>query len=132
MREKNVQTTQPAPTASAVRPCPTISQIGRTPRPLKVYPAPRLWKFTLHHRSTRPPLCWVNFQWPRTPPALEVYQAPSLHPTIPMLGKFSVAGGSYNFDDGRARAYCACSRCRWFGHFYILVGWLVVLGLTAL
>ena len=27
---------------------------------------------------------------------------------------------SYNLDDSRARAYCACSRCGWglFGHFY--------------
>ena len=36
-----------APTASAIRPCPTIIQISRTPR---------RWKFTQHHRSTRPPL----------------------------------------------------------------------------
>ena len=30
------------------------------------------------------------------------------------------AGASYNLDDSRARAYCACSRCGWglFGHFY--------------
>ena len=32
----------------------------------------------------------------------------------------SSAGASYNLDDSRARAYCACSRCGWglFGHFY--------------
>ena len=32
----------------------------------------------------------------------------------------SSAGASYTFDYGRARAYCACSRCGWglFGHFY--------------
>ena len=36
----------PAPTASAVGPCPTLIQISRTPRP---------WKFTQHHRITRPP-----------------------------------------------------------------------------
>ena len=35
----------PAPTASAVGPCPTIIQISRTPRH---------WKFTQHHRTTRP------------------------------------------------------------------------------
>ena len=36
--------------------------------------------------------CWVNFQ----------------------------CRASYNLDDSRARAYCACSRCGWdlFGHFY--------------
>ena len=32
----------------------------------------------------------------------------------------SSAGASYNLDNSRARAYCACSRCGWglFGHFY--------------
>ena len=43
---KNVQTTPPAPPATAVGPCPTIIQISRTPRH---------WKFTQHHRTTRPP-----------------------------------------------------------------------------
>ena len=37
----------PAPTASAVSPCPTLIQINRTPRH---------WKLTQHHRTTRPPL----------------------------------------------------------------------------
>ena len=37
----------PAPTTSTVGPCPTIIQISRTPRH---------WKFTQHHRTTRPPL----------------------------------------------------------------------------
>ena len=36
----------PAPSASAVGRCPTITQIGRTRRH---------WKFSLHHRTTRPP-----------------------------------------------------------------------------
>ena len=36
----------PAPTASAVSPCPTMVQISRTPRH---------WKFTQHHRTTRSP-----------------------------------------------------------------------------
>ena len=44
--KKNVQTTPPAPTASAAGPCPTLIQISRTPRH---------WKFTQHHRTTRPP-----------------------------------------------------------------------------
>ena len=32
----------------------------------------------------------------------------------------SHAGASYNLDNSRARAYCACSRCGWglFGRFY--------------
>ena len=37
----------PAPTASTEGPCPTLSQISRTPRH---------WKFAQHHRTTRPPL----------------------------------------------------------------------------
>ena len=46
---KNVQTNPPpAPTASAIGPCPTIIQSSRTPRH---------WKFTQHLRTTRPPLC---------------------------------------------------------------------------
>ena len=36
----------PAPTVSAVGPCPTVIQTSRTPRH---------WKFTQHHRTTRPP-----------------------------------------------------------------------------
>ena len=37
-----------------------------------------------------------------------------------VLGKLPVPGRPTNLDDSRARAYCACSRCRWklFGHFY--------------
>ena len=36
-----------------------------------------------------------------------------------VLSKLPVQGASYNLDDSRARAYCACSRCGWglFGHF---------------
>ena len=35
-------------------------------------------------------------------------------------GETSSAGASYNLDDSRERAYCACNRCGWglFGHFY--------------
>ena len=36
----------PAPTANAIDPCPTLIQISRTPRHCK---------FTQHHRTTRPP-----------------------------------------------------------------------------
>ena len=37
-----------------------------------------------------------------------------------VLGKLPVPGRSTNLDYGRARAYCACSRCGWglFGHFF--------------
>ena len=38
-----------------------------------------------------------------------------------VLGKLPVPGASYNLDDSRARAYCACNRCGLgggFGHFY--------------
>ena len=66
---KNVHTTPPAPTASAVGPCPTLIQISR---------AHRHWKFTQHHRTTRPPPYnvkkgvsapylskkWINFDQP--------------------------------------------------------------------
>ena len=50
---------QPAPTASVhvVGPCPTLIQISRTPRH---------WKFTQHHRTTRPPPCFavsVNYEF---------------------------------------------------------------------
>ena len=44
--KKNAQTSPPAPTASAVGPCPAIIQISRMPRHQK---------FTQHHRTTRPP-----------------------------------------------------------------------------
>ena len=36
----------PAPTVSAIGPCPTIMQISRTPQH---------WKFTQYHHTTRPP-----------------------------------------------------------------------------
>ena len=37
-----------------------------------------------------------------------------------VLGKLPVPGRRTNLDNCRARAYCACSRCRWglFGHFF--------------
>ena len=36
-----------------------------------------------------------------------------------VLGKLPVPGRPANLDYSGARAYCACSRCRWgwFGHF---------------
>ena len=44
-----------------------------------------------------------------------------------VLGNFQCrGGGSYNFDNSRARAYCACSTCGWglFGHFYFHLSFL--------
>ena len=40
-----------------------------------------------------------------------------------VLGKLTVPGHPTELDNGRTRAYCACSRCRWgmFGHFISLV-----------
>ena len=37
-----------------------------------------------------------------------------------VLGKLPVPGRPTNLDKSRARAYYACSRCRWglFGHFF--------------
>ena len=50
MREKMSKQPPPAPTASAISPCPTIIQSSRTPRHCK---------FTQHLCSTRPPpVCW--------------------------------------------------------------------------
>ena len=62
-----------------------------------------------------------------------------------VLGKLPVPGRPTTLDYSRARVYCAGSRCGWglleifslVYHFYFLspslwVGWLFVLGLTAL
>ena len=48
-----------------------------------------------------------------------------------VLGKLPVPG-CYNLDDSRARAYCACSRCRrgLFGHFYSLLSVLFSFSLS--
>ena len=35
-----------------------------------------------------------------------------------VLGKLPVPGRPTNLDYSRARAYCACSRWGWFGHFF--------------
>ena len=49
-----------------------------------------------------------------------------------VLGKLIVPGRTTNMDYSRARAYCACSRCRWglFGHFSSLLSFLVFLPLS--
>ena len=46
MRVKMSKQPPPAPTASAVGPCPTLIQTSRTPR---------TWKFIQDHRTIRPP-----------------------------------------------------------------------------
>ena len=67
--EKNVQTIPPAPTASAVGPCPTFIQISRTPRH---------WKFTQHHRTTRLPQFGQEFlQLHRRPSWIEPHETGS-------------------------------------------------------
>ena len=39
-----------------------------------------------------------------------------------MLGELSVPGRPTSLDDSRARAYCACSRCRWgFSDIFSLI-----------
>ena len=56
-----------------------------------------------------------------------------------MLGKLSVPGRPTSLDDGRARAYCACSRCGWefvwtfflssiFSFFFFLASFSLSLG----
>ena len=46
MRVKMSKQPPPAPTESTIGPCPTVSQVSRTPWH---------WKFTQHLRTTRPP-----------------------------------------------------------------------------
>ena len=59
MSEKFSKQPPPAPTTSAIGPCPTVIQISRTPRH---------WKFTLYLRTIRGgggrvvQRCWMNFQ----------------------------------------------------------------------
>ena len=63
MREKMFKQPPHAPTASIVGPCPTIFQTSKKPRH---------WKFTQHHRATRPT---------QGRPGAESYTVPSLSPT---------------------------------------------------
>ena len=66
MRVKMSKPPPPAPTASAIGPCPTVIQVvGR----------PRHWKFTQHHRNTRP-----------SPPTFE----PSSQPGFEILSKLQI------------------------------------------
>ena len=52
-RKKCPKKPPPAPTASAIGPRPTIIQISSTPWH---------WKFTQHHRTTRPYFCEIIFK----------------------------------------------------------------------
>ena len=49
-----------------------------------------------------------------------------------VLGKLPVLGRPTNLDYRRARAYCACSRCRWglFGHFFSHLSFLFSFSLS--
>ena len=49
-----------------------------------------------------------------------------------MLGKLSVPGRPTALDDGRARAYCVCSRCGWglFGNFFSHLSFLFSFSLS--
>ena len=53
MREKMSKQPPPAPTESTIGPCPTVSQVSRTPWH---------WKLTQHLRTTRPP----PYKWTET------------------------------------------------------------------
>ena len=100
MRVKMAEHPPPAPTGSAVSPCPTTIQSSRTPR---------RWKFTQHHPTTPGPLRqyfslyrgWSGVRWPWV-----IFQCRA----------------SYSLDGSRAWAYCTCSGCGWglFGRFYCL------------
>ena len=49
-----------------------------------------------------------------------------------VLGKLPVPGRPTNMNNSRARAYCACSGCRWglFGHFYSRLSFLFSFSLS--
>ena len=49
-----------------------------------------------------------------------------------VLGKLPVPGRPTNLDYGRARAYCACSRCGWglLGHFFSHLSFLFSFSLS--
>ena len=54
-------------------------------------------------------------------PFASLYRGRSGGAKVP--GKLAVPGRPTNLNNNRARAYCACSRCRWglFGHFFSLL-----------
>ena len=49
-----------------------------------------------------------------------------------VLGKLPVSGRPAYLDKSWARAYCACSRCRWglFGHFFSRLSFLFSFSLS--
>ena len=47
-----------------------------------------------------------------------------------VLGKLPVLGRPTNLDKSRARAYCACSRCGLFGHFFSHLSFLFSFSLS--
>ena len=77
MRVKMSKPPPPAPIASTIGPCPTAIQIvGR----------PGHWKFTQHHRTTRPPQ--LN-QWTDFITILQQCSLGDLLPTLPAEAIFS-------------------------------------------
>ena len=107
MRVKMSKQPPPAPTASAVGPCPTLIQTSRTPR---------TWKFIQDHRTTRPP---------PPPPGARAYSdrgvgilsflSPYLWETARFRLKYCLKGSL----NPKQPTYSARSRCGWglFGHF---------------
>ena len=47
-----------------------------------------------------------------------------------VLGKLPVPGRPANLDYSRARAYCACSGCGFFGHFFSRLSFLFSFSLS--
>ena len=117
----------PAPTASAVGPCPTVIKIvgrpGTGSLPSTIAPP--------DHPQGGGCLDILTLLYPFSP------LSPSLWETARYRLKYCLKGPlnpkqatnqpTFNFDYSRARAYCAYSRCGWglFGHFYSHLSFLL-------
>ena len=118
----------PAPTASTVGPCPTLIQISRTPRH---------WKFTQHHRTTRPPPEVKELGYPKKKKTHQnggdVGVGGVGWDGATVLGKLSVPVRPTDLENSRASACCACRACGWrlFGHFFLFIFSLLFLWKTA-
>ena len=88
MREKmSKQPPPPAPTASTVGPCPTVTQIRRTPRH---------WKFSQHHRTTDYPLMdWQLVASYFTVKSMDIFCSMTKPPQLPFQGLIMVRSLSY-------------------------------------
>ena len=126
----------PAPTASAIGPCPAVIKIVGCPgtgslpstiappdHPLFVWNLPKKsirWS-TTQHLAVCQICCWLvvlglTALWDN----ISVYIRRGWSGGAKVLGKLPVLGRPTNLDYSRARACCACSRCGWglFGHFF--------------